>query len=48
MRRATPSEVHTRSLLCNGFLLFDTGELLPNGRIIDSHRSAEARPGAAA
>jgi len=27
------------SLLCNGVLLFeDTGELLPDGRIIDPHR----------
>lgn len=27
-----------RSLLCNGVLLFDTGELLPNGRAIGPHR----------
>ncbi|MFE6777624.1 DUF5999 family protein [Streptomyces sp. NPDC057702] len=27
------------SLLCNGVLLFeDTGELLPNGQVIDPHR----------
>ncbi|MFG2856698.1 DUF5999 family protein [Streptomyces mirabilis] len=27
------------SLLCNGVLLFeDTGELLPDGRVIDPHR----------
>jgi hypothetical protein len=32
------------SLLCNGVVLFDdTGELLPNGRIIAPHRPA-ARP----
>jgi hypothetical protein len=29
------------SLLCNGVLLFDdTGELLPDGRIIAPHRSS--------
>ncbi|MEU5307017.1 DUF5999 family protein [Streptomyces noursei] len=29
------------ALLCNGVLLFeDTGELLPDGRIIAPHRSA--------
>lgn len=37
------------SLLCNGVVLFDdTGELLPDGRIIPPHRptdSALARPG---
>lgn len=27
-----------RSLLCNGVLLFDTGELLPDGQIIAPHR----------
>ena len=32
------------SLLCNGVLLFeDTGELLPNGRIIDPHRPLGSR-----
>jgi hypothetical protein len=30
------------SLLCNGVLLFDdTGELLPNGRIIAPHRPTD-------
>jgi hypothetical protein len=30
------------SLLCNGVLLFDdTGELLPDGRIIAPHRASE-------
>jgi hypothetical protein len=28
------------SLLCNGVVLFDDdGELLPDGRVVDSHRS---------
>ncbi|NBE51182.1 DUF5999 family protein [Streptomyces boluensis] len=26
-------------LLCNGVLLFDTGELLPNGEVIAPHRA---------
>ncbi|RSS46207.1 DUF5999 family protein [Streptomyces sp. WAC08241] len=31
------------SLLCNGVLLFeDTGELLPDGRIVPPHRPATA------
>ncbi len=31
------------SLLCNGVLLFeDTGELLPDGRIVDPHRPVAA------
>ncbi|NYI05115.1 DUF5999 family protein [Allostreptomyces psammosilenae] len=31
------------SLLCNGILLFeDTGELLPDGRVIAPHRSVQA------
>lgn len=30
------------SLLCNGVLLFeDTGELLPDGRVIDPHRPTD-------
>ena len=30
------------SLLCNGVILFDdTGELLPNGTVVDAHRQAE-------
>ncbi len=30
------------SLLCNGVVLFeDTGELLPDGRIIDPHRPTD-------
>ncbi|MFD5898625.1 DUF5999 family protein [Streptomyces sp. NPDC060366] len=33
------SEVQRRSLLCNAVLLFeDTGELLPDGRIVAPHR----------
>jgi len=36
------------SLLCNGVVLFeDTGELLPDGRIIGPHRPTDIRPGAA-
>ncbi|MGW5568219.1 DUF5999 family protein, partial [Streptomyces tendae] len=36
-------EVQRRSLLCNGVLLFeDTGELLPDGRIVDPHRPVAA------
>jgi len=32
------------SLLCNGVLLFDdTGELLPDGRIIPPHRPTDFR-----
>jgi uncharacterized protein DUF5999 len=32
------------SLLCNGVLLFeDTGELLPDGKIIDPHRPLTSR-----
>ncbi|WP_165966504.1 DUF5999 family protein [Actinomadura sp. 7K507] len=31
------------SLLCNGIVVFeDTGELLPDGRVIDPHRPATA------
>jgi Family of unknown function (DUF5999) len=30
------------SLLCNGVLLFDTRELLPDGRVIAPHRSLAA------
>ncbi|GAO08705.1 hypothetical protein TPA0598_04_03410 [Streptomyces lydicamycinicus] len=37
------------SLLCNGVLLFeDTGELLPDGRIIQPHRSLSIDARAAA
>jgi len=38
------------SLLCNGIVLFeDTGELLPDGRVIAPHRPTEPlRPAAAA
>ncbi|MFJ9551086.1 DUF5999 family protein [Streptomyces erythrochromogenes] len=33
------------SLLCNGVLLFeDTGELLPDGRIVEPHRPSTAMP----
>ncbi|MDQ3431296.1 MAG: DUF5999 family protein [Actinomycetota bacterium] len=33
------------SLLCNGVVLFDdTGELLPDGRIIAPHRPTGGRP----
>ncbi|MGH3446085.1 MAG: DUF5999 family protein [Nocardioidaceae bacterium] len=33
------------SLLCNGVLLFeDTGELLPNGDVIDPHRPTDTHP----
>ncbi|WP_423247557.1 DUF5999 family protein [Streptomyces achmelvichensis] len=36
---ARSSEVQRRSLLCNAVLLFeDTGELLPDGRVVDPHR----------
>ncbi|MER6230985.1 DUF5999 family protein [[Kitasatospora] papulosa] len=36
------------TLLCNGVLLFDdTGELLPDGRIIAPHRPVETRRAAA-
>jgi hypothetical protein len=32
------------SLLCNGVVLFeDTGELLPDGRVIDPHRPTDHR-----
>jgi Family of unknown function (DUF5999) len=32
------------SLLCNGVLLFeDTGELLPDGRVIDPHRPTDVQ-----
>lgn len=30
------------SLLCNAVLIFDTGELLPDGRVIDPHRPVGA------
>ncbi|MEU0119078.1 DUF5999 family protein [Streptomyces bobili] len=37
------SEVQRRSLLCNGVLLFeDTGEILPNGKIVAPHRPVAA------
>ncbi|MEV3852168.1 DUF5999 family protein [Streptomyces microflavus] len=33
------AEVQRRSLLCNAVLLFeDTGELLPDGRVVAPHR----------
>jgi len=33
------------SLLCNGIVLFDdTGELLPDGRVIAPHRPTDVRP----
>lgn len=35
------------TLLCNGVLLFDTGELLPNGTIIAPHRPVVATGAAA-
>ncbi|PSL00132.1 hypothetical protein CLV63_102258 [Murinocardiopsis flavida] len=35
------------SLLCNGVVIFDdTGELLPNGGIIDPHRPTDVRAAA--
>ncbi|MEU6633733.1 DUF5999 family protein [Streptomyces parvus] len=37
------------SLLCNGVLVFeDTGELLPNGRIVTPHRPLALTVGSAA
>lgn len=37
------------SLLCNGVVLFhDTGEVLPDGRVIAPHRSGQVRQAAAA
>lgn len=37
------------SLLCNGIVLFDdTGELLPDGRVIAPHRPTDRRVPAAA
>jgi len=34
------------NLLCNGVVVFDdTGELLPDGRIIAPHRPTDVRPG---
>lgn len=34
------------SLLCNGVVVFDdTGELLPDGRIVAPHREVSAHPG---
>ncbi|MFI9155777.1 DUF5999 family protein [Streptomyces sp. NPDC053367] len=31
------------SLLCNGTIVFDdTGELLPDGRVVDPHRTPES------
>ncbi|MET9324736.1 DUF5999 family protein [Streptomyces sp. NPDC003038] len=44
IRNSSPSsEVQRRSLLCNGVLLFeDTGELLPDGRVVEPHRAARA------
>jgi len=36
------------SLLCNGIVLFeDTGELLPDGRVIAPHRPTDRFPAAA-
>ncbi|MCX4648079.1 DUF5999 family protein [Streptomyces sp. NBC_01446] len=35
------------SLLCNQVLLFDTGELLPNGTVIAPHRPHACERGAA-
>jgi hypothetical protein len=36
------------SLLCNGVVVFDdTGELLPDGRIVAPHREVSAHSGAA-
>ncbi|MGZ2358475.1 DUF5999 family protein [Streptomyces sp. 372A] len=36
------------SLLCNGVLLFeDTGEILPDGQVIDPHRAMPAKAVAA-
>ena len=44
-RPRTPSRCHPEqgwSLLCNGVLLFDdTGELLPDGRVINPHRPTD-------
>ncbi|MFC9616627.1 DUF5999 family protein [Streptomyces sp. NPDC056938] len=34
-------------LLCNQVLLFDTGELLPNGTVIAPHRPVACERGAA-
>ncbi|WP_434091523.1 DUF5999 family protein [Streptomyces anulatus] len=43
------SEVQRRSLLCNGVLVFeDTGELLPDGRIVAPHRPLALTVGCAA
>jgi hypothetical protein len=37
------------SLLCNGVVLFDdTGELLPDGRVIDPHRPTDRQPSSSA
>ncbi|MFH8359589.1 DUF5999 family protein [Streptomyces anulatus] len=40
---ARPAAAHPEQgwgLLCNGVLLFeDTGQLLPNGRVVEPHRS---------
>ncbi|MFC8340490.1 DUF5999 family protein [Streptomyces rubiginosohelvolus] len=42
-------EVQRRSLLCNGVLVFeDTGELLPDGRIVAPHRPLALTVGSAA
>ncbi|MFI6359546.1 DUF5999 family protein [Streptomyces sp. NPDC050743] len=42
-RTTHQGEVQRRSLLCNGVLLFeDTGELLPDGRVIAPHRPVAA------
>ncbi|CAM5370605.1 DUF5999 family protein [Streptomyces griseomycini] len=38
------SEVQRRSLLCDGSIVFDdTGELLPDGRVIAPHRAPADR-----
>ncbi|MEU2145447.1 MULTISPECIES: DUF5999 family protein [Streptomyces albovinaceus subgroup] len=42
-------EVQRRSLMCNGVLVFeDTGELLPDGRIVAPHRPLALTVGSAA
>jgi hypothetical protein len=39
------SEVQRRSLLCNGTVVFDdTGELLPDGRVVAPCRAAAPPP----
>ncbi|MFH9744597.1 DUF5999 family protein, partial [Streptomyces anulatus] len=49
LRPTHPGEVQRRSLLCNGVLVFeDTGELLPDGRIVAPHRPLALTFGSAA